>query len=539
MQIPAASATAAERLLPVALRSAPPRSASSAWVGIAGIAAALAAIVLLQGWLQTSWLKALAVLAAAAAAMIAADIVVHRVQHQPWGLAGPPLRQADVLRVAQKFVGFWLTLGVLAAAYALLPPFGDASFTPFREAALACLPGLLIVSPFYIAYVDRRQPDPDDAYLQITALLAGVRPAGWTVLRQHTLGWIVKGFFLPLMFGYVANDLTHLWSGPLLPRLDSFEIAFERLMELFYLLDVLLAAIAYALTLRLLGTHIRSVEPTSLGWIVCLMCYPPFNSVTGKFLPYDQDGLFWGKAFASSPALYVAWGSAILVLVFIYMWSTAAFGLRFSNLTNRGIITNGPYRWLKHPAYVTKNLAWWMIAVPFVSNTGWSGALQSCLLLCGANLVYVLRAKTEELQALRMGPFPDVDIVHPTRRVGHVGLNDGLFERHLRDSGRPTPQRQHLRPVLRDHLGEAGRHVDRHIEGESTLRQPDHGHRPIVPAMPHPDRFERRFPSARINHRVVDQPDDVEEFAIDHSGGTRGFKVRDHSPYARRDGSSS
>lgn len=35
----------------------------------------------------------------------------------------------------------------------------------------------------------------------------------------------------------------------------------------------------------------------------------------------------------------------------IYAWATIMFGGRFSNLTHRGIITNGPYPWTKHPAY--------------------------------------------------------------------------------------------------------------------------------------------------------------------------------------------
>jgi hypothetical protein len=54
----------------------------------------------------------------------------------------------------------------------------------------------------------------------------------------------------------------------------------------------------------------------------------------------------------------------------IYVWSTAVFGLRFSDLTHRGIITNGPYRWVKRPAFLTKNLSWWMISVPFIAGAG-------------------------------------------------------------------------------------------------------------------------------------------------------------------------
>ena len=72
------------------------------------------------------------------------------------------------------------------------------------------------------------------------------------------------------------------------------------------------------------------------------------------------------------------------------------FGARFSNLTHRGIITNGPYRWTKHPAYVVKNLSWWMISVPFMAQGAPDEVLRHCLLLLGLNGIYALRAKTEE-----------------------------------------------------------------------------------------------------------------------------------------------
>jgi protein-S-isoprenylcysteine O-methyltransferase Ste14 len=254
----------------------------------------------------------------------------------------------------------------------------------------------VVVSPFYIAYVDRRQVEPVDAYVQIAMLIGGVKPENWNLLVMHARGWLVKGFFLPLMFVYVCKGLQGIWSAPFLPPAGDFQQVFNRLIDLFYLLDVSLAAVAYTLTLRLFDTHMRSVEPTLGGWMICLVCYPPFNSVTAAYLPYDQDNYTWGSLFGPYPALYVAWGSAILLLVFVYAWSTAAFGLRFSNLTHRGIITSGPYRWSKHPAYISKNLSWWLVSVPFAASADWPHVVRSCLLLCGINLVYFLRARTEE-----------------------------------------------------------------------------------------------------------------------------------------------
>jgi protein-S-isoprenylcysteine O-methyltransferase Ste14 len=163
-----------------------------------------------------------------------------------------------------------------------------------------------------------------------------------------------------------------------------------------YTVDLLFCVVGYVLTVRVLDSHIRSTEPTVLGWVVALVCYQPFYSVIGTYyLRYDENRP-WAEYFSAYPVLSACWGFGILMLVIIYGLSTAAFGLRFSNLTYRGIVTNGPYRYTKHPAYVAKNLSWWMISVPFLSSDGWGGALRHSLLLALLNTVYLLRAKTEE-----------------------------------------------------------------------------------------------------------------------------------------------
>jgi protein-S-isoprenylcysteine O-methyltransferase Ste14 len=363
---------------------------------VAGVFAAIVGALLLRDWSEAAYLKTLAVLALSGAAMVAVDLLIYRVELNPTtGLARQPIRPIDPLRIVQKLIGFWFTLAVIAALYALLPEYGNAFYRPFKDAALFVLPGLVVVSPFYIAYVDCRQREPADAYAQLALLLTGHRPADWDALALHARSWLVKGFFVPLMFVYVNNDLAAMWSAPMLPVLD-FKHIFPRLIDLFYLIDVLLAVIAYTLTLRVIDNHIRSVEPTLGGWVICVICYRPLVDVQAPYIQYELDKLTWGEVFAPYPWAYVLWGSVILTLVFIYAWSTAAFGLRFSNLTHRGIITDGPYRWVKHPAYLAKNLSWWMIAMPFVAGAGWLVALQSCLMLCAVNIIYYLRARTEE-----------------------------------------------------------------------------------------------------------------------------------------------
>lgn len=355
-------------------------------------------IVAFRSWQQDDYLKTLAVIASVGIAMILVDLLHYRVQHnEATGLSANPLRPFDARRSLRKIAGLWLSIGIVASLYWLLPIYADGFYDPFKKAALYSLPAVALLSPLYVAYVDRRQFEPEDAYATLGGLLAGRRPADWSMLAAHARGWTIKGFFLPVMFVFTNSDLAALWSRTPLLQSNDFQHVFSLGIDLLYLTDVLFATAAYTLTLRLSDSHIRSAEPTVSGWAICLICYPPFWSQVGvRYLAFDQDNAYWGQFFWSHPVLYGVWGGVILALVTIYAWSTVIFGLRFSNLTNRGIITSGPYRWVKHPAYLSKNISWWMISVPFIPGAGWSVALQSCLLLAGLNTVYWLRAITEE-----------------------------------------------------------------------------------------------------------------------------------------------
>lgn len=73
-----------------------------------------------------------------------------------------------------------------------------------------------------------------------------------------------------------------------------------------------------------------------------------------------------------------------------------SFGLRFSNLSWRGLVDSGPYRYTKHPAYISKNLYWWLHTVPFVGVSSSLDLWRNILGLSFVSLVYYLRAKTEE-----------------------------------------------------------------------------------------------------------------------------------------------
>ena len=95
------------------------------------------------------------------------------------------------------------------------------------------------------------------------------------------------------------------------------------------------------------------------------------------------------------------WAGLLVMFTGIYAWATFAFGIRFSNLTYRGVLTNGPYRFTRHPAYISKNLFWWFSVMPFlVTNSNPVDAIRNTFFLLCVNGIYYWRAKTEETHLL-------------------------------------------------------------------------------------------------------------------------------------------
>lgn len=299
-------------------------------------------------------------------------------------------------RSAIKYLGLLTTLAFMWFLYWIFPEYQNDFYHEFYSLAKFILPIWLIVAIPYFFFVDRYMLEPEDGYWQIGQIVLGrIHQINITKLKQYLLGWIIKGFFFPLMYCYMVDDLNYFITRDI-GNFSSFKNIFDFSLDFLYLLDVTLATLGYFLSLRLLDTHVRSSEPTIYGWAVALVCYEPFWSLFGPhYFAYDND-ISWGSWLWDFPLFYFLWGCAILLLTAIYAWATVSFGARFSNLTHRGIITSGPYRLTKHPAYIAKNLSWWLISVPFMADKPWDTNLKHCVLLLGVNLIYFLRAKTEE-----------------------------------------------------------------------------------------------------------------------------------------------
>lgn len=316
---------------------------------------------------------------------------------QPWNMG----------RIATKLFGLLLTLGLIALVYWLFPEYHGSFYDPFWGFLEALLwPFALLLVP-YFAWTDMRLAEPRDSYwhlgyLPFALLNDKTAEIDGAALKSHFMGWTVKAFFLALMAVYLpgevrslANAYGGLWNET--PNVYQF------LYDLSYMVDLLFCVVGYTFTLRLFDSHIRSTEPTAFGWLIALVCYQPFYSTIGNmYLRYD-DNLYWDNWLSTltpwqvvNNGLHGWWAGMICVLLFAYALATVSFGLRFSNLTYRGIITSGPYRFSKHPAYISKNLSWWLISIPFISHEHWYEAVRNSCLLALLNLIYYLRARTEE-----------------------------------------------------------------------------------------------------------------------------------------------
>lgn len=377
----------------------PPRSVNSQWVALAGSAGFLLTLAAVSGLELDRAPLILATMAGTALPMILLELGVRRVHRSP--SAGLDFdggaRPWDLRRIATKLLGLYATFAVLALVYWVAPEYERSFYKPFWDLLdLALWPVAAAAVP-YVAWLDRRMVEPRDGLFQAGRVALGRwRGLDGKALQAHGLGWVIKGFYLPLMTVYLGDAARWLSTRDPTTSMDGIAEVVTYASKLSLGLDLAFVAIGYALMLRLLDTHLRSANPHMYGWVFTLMLYQPFWSIMSKrFFSYG-DGDTWLDHMEGVPVLLGIWGVLIILSKLGWAWSNMSFGLRFSNLTHRGIITNGPYRFTKHPSYLFKNISWWLLSVPFLSSDGPIEAAQHALALLGVNLLYVVRARAEE-----------------------------------------------------------------------------------------------------------------------------------------------
>lgn len=236
-------------------------------------------------------------------------------------------------------------------------------------------------------------PYADEYWTLGSALVAG-RARLAPILRKELGSCFIKVFFYPMIFVYLERYIE-LFDYRWWPRSWDAPGIYDSLIVYYLLVDLIFGTAGYALSLRVLGNRVHSINPYPVGWMVTIVCYSPFWDIVGGVLVFQwhADWIVWSRDW---PLVQFAWLAMIAGCFVTYAWATVELGPRFSNLTYRGVVDSGPYRLMRHPAYVSKIVSYWLINIPFVPLHGAAFALQQCLVLSLWSLIYYLRAKYEE-----------------------------------------------------------------------------------------------------------------------------------------------
>ena len=303
-----------------------------------------------------------------------------------------------------KIVGFWTTWIIIGALYFVGRWYWDGQYLFAMKVLFTAASPLFLLSIPYVLWLDRYLVEPRDHAWHFGAMLLGREPWEGAEVKKHWRAWIIKGFFTAFMISILPGGFALVVETDLSGvALDPVGLG-KLLVELLFVVDVQIGTVGYLLTLRPLDAHIRSGNPFLAGWVAALMCYPPFVFAfmgSGGVIEYEYQTASWDVWLGGHPIVLWAWAAALVVLTGVYAWATLVFGIRFSNLTYRGVLTHGPYRFTRHPAYLSKNLFWWASAMPFLVTTGsMLEAIRNTLFLTAVSGIYYWRARTEEAHLL-------------------------------------------------------------------------------------------------------------------------------------------
>jgi len=385
-----------------------PASAVSAGVGVAGLGGLLVWCSVARWYGMAGPFAAMTNVLACGIPMVLWSVFVDKVHLRPstgidWSRKGPLKDTIDISLT--KLAGLWATWAVIGLIYATGRFYWRGNFLFSMQVFMALSPVLFFASIPYVIWMDRKLVDARDGAWHFGAWLMNLEGVDRQAIYNHMRSWGVKGFFLAFMLAIVPGGFAEFVRADSNLILHNPIALANWLITFMFVIDVAFATVGYVLTMRALDSHIRTANPYAAAWMAALICYPPFVLMgDGGPLDYHPGTADWTRWFAGQPLVLGVVGALLVALTAIYAWATVAFGFRFSNLTHRGILTHGPYAWTRHPAYLSKNLFWWISTVPFFTTGSVVDAARATILMGVVSGVYYWRARTEERH---LGADPD------------------------------------------------------------------------------------------------------------------------------------
>ena len=302
-----------------------------------------------------------------------------------------PFLKAYILELALV----WSALGLY-----FIFPFGDFEYTPssgmyFKESNAVKILFYLACSYTIIAVLVVFKKQKANELTKAVFLLDSLSSRSYSLEVKHTfLFYLVKFFFIPLMVPatvYYFNRSLDIFlysvitDNTVIGYFNGF--VFPLLVNVIATIALAYYSFGYLVDSTKLKSKVKSVEPTMFGWIVVLICYAPFFWLAIQVIPFHTKDIVF---FVNQEVTFIVRIGLLFVMLF-KVWSIASLGAKCSNLTNRGIVSKGPYKWIRHPHYLAKLIVWWVTFLPVLIHNYW--AIGSMIFW---TMIYVLRALTEE-----------------------------------------------------------------------------------------------------------------------------------------------
>lgn len=299
----------------------------------------------------------------------------------------------DKNRIFYKSVIFVLQYIAILLSARFFSGFSEGFYQNFINDAWLFLPFFLVLTPLYIYWVEKKIPQASqDEYAQIYLMVKG-KYLDKFVLRKFMFKFLLKIIFIPYMYSGVLNNLLYLIHTPIVMNSEKIGLL---LFNLGLTFDMLIAVFGYLFSSSLINNQLKEIDDNIISWTFALLCYPPLYSIT-EYINQQQDVLIWSDIIPKDTVWYWLFFVVLNTLWVVYWLSTIEFGMTFSNLSYRRLINTGVYRYTKHPAYLSKNLYWWLYTLPFFGvaffSVDWWKNILGLLFL---SLLYYGRAMSEE-----------------------------------------------------------------------------------------------------------------------------------------------
>jgi protein-S-isoprenylcysteine O-methyltransferase Ste14 len=254
-------------------------------------------------------------------------------------------------------------------------------------------------------YTEKRLGEYRDSYYEFGLFATGAwKNIDWENFKTGIWSWFIRGFFLPMNFCTAVSMFENLRNSTNLELFlinSPITISYPIIENIIFLMLIIAIIPGYYFSSRLLGTNGVSISQTWPAWIVTLWFYPPFNiMINNSWIDYTHEIVKgqqnWISIFGNSPITIYFIATILITMGLIHFWGEAILGMRASVNTNKGIITNGPFKYTKHPIYVSKVVAWFLATLPFISTTSFLQNTKFFIAFCCVAAGYTFRSYFEE-----------------------------------------------------------------------------------------------------------------------------------------------